>query len=316
MFVGTLWFAIFLQLALIIGVVYTLASDSVAMNRLQISVFGAVAIVFAVQGVNQGIFSGAPALDAMSAGWLILAIVDIVWVLYFTAEEDSLCFHVFNLMGTGGLTPPSRRRRTRTQGSIHNMATSNGGAYATNYSSGGGIGSHDMHYSPKMGSGMGSGVGNGGGGIMSQNSFGGASADGGNRSIGAAGSITNVPSTHGGGGPGSIGGGDMNNGPSSPLMAGVAAGTAGSAGSSDPTTAEPAFVQKAKALYTCRCFPTMPDDSILIFCYQTLHRLMIQMKFHSRRVRYWTSWISRANGGRLKRQTVQLEVSVHRSRLS
>ncbi|EEB94385.1 hypothetical protein MPER_06811, partial [Moniliophthora perniciosa FA553] len=63
--VNTLWFAIFLQLFLILGVLYTLASDSIAMHRLQISVFGAVAIVFSVQGVNQGIFSGIGSLEAM-----------------------------------------------------------------------------------------------------------------------------------------------------------------------------------------------------------------------------------------------------------
>jgi hypothetical protein len=43
----------------------------------QISVFGAVAIVFAVLGVNQGIFTHMGALNAMAAGWLVLAIVDV-----------------------------------------------------------------------------------------------------------------------------------------------------------------------------------------------------------------------------------------------
>ena len=73
---GTLWFAIFLQLFLILGVVHTLATDSLAMNRFQISVFGAVAIVFSVIGVDRTIFTSRPALDAVAAGWLILAIVD------------------------------------------------------------------------------------------------------------------------------------------------------------------------------------------------------------------------------------------------
>jgi len=71
----------------------------------------------------------------MSAGWLVLAVVDILWVLYFTSEEDSLMLHVFNLAGTGGLTPPSRRstrRHTRQLSSGHG----NGG-----YGYGGGISS-------------------------------------------------------------------------------------------------------------------------------------------------------------------------------
>lgn len=120
--VGVAWFGIFLELFLIIGVVHTLATDSIATHRLQISVFGSIAIVFAVIAVNDSIYSGRPSLDAMAAGWLILAIVDILWVIFFTSEEDSLAWHVLNSLGTGGLTPPSRRRR-----SAINLETANGG---------------------------------------------------------------------------------------------------------------------------------------------------------------------------------------------
>ncbi|KAL1748946.1 high osmolarity signaling protein SHO1 [Schizophyllum fasciatum] len=149
--VGTLWFAIFLHLFLILGVLYTLASDSLATNRFQISVFGAVALVFAVNGANAGLYAEDGALNAMAAGYLILAIVDILWLLFFTAEEESLLFHLFNRLGTGGLTPPSRRRRAR---SVHNMAPANG--YASGYGAGGGISSHDVAggaYDPKPASG-------------------------------------------------------------------------------------------------------------------------------------------------------------------
>ncbi|KAJ3830346.1 hypothetical protein F5880DRAFT_1516040 [Lentinula raphanica] len=245
--VGVLWFAIFLQLALILGVLYTLASDSIAMHRFQISVFGAVAIVFAVNGVQAGIFTGIGSLDAMSVGWLILAMVDIVWVMYFTSEEDSLALHIFNSMGTGGLTPPSRRRRTRAQ-SVHNVTNGYG-----SYASGGGIGPHDMPYNGKMTSGMGRGnlaspIGVGSTAVRSQNSFG-PSPDAATRSLGG-GSINNGP---GGGGPGSSGGGD--NGPSSPLMAG-AASNALQDSSADPNGAE-TYTYKAKALYA---YTQSPDD--------------------------------------------------------
>ncbi|KAJ7455924.1 hypothetical protein B0H11DRAFT_1965528 [Mycena galericulata] len=248
--VGVLWFAIFLQLALILGVLYTLATDSIAMHRFQISTFGAIAIVFAVTGVQSGIFTGVPSLDAMSAGWLILAMVDILWVLYFTSEEDSLTLHIFNLLGTGGLTPPSRRRRTRGPASVHDMP---GNGYATNYASGGGIGSHDMTYDTKMGSGMGSQAG---AGIRSQNSFGGGSEGGmGTRSLGtgAAGSMSNLPQ----GGPGSIGGAD--NGPSSPLMAGVGATPVGGApGGADAPPEN--YLYKAKALYAYTASVDDPNE--------------------------------------------------------
>ena len=114
------------------------------MHRFQISTFGAIAIVFSVSGVQEGIFTDRGALDAMAAGWLILAMINILWVLYFTSEEDSLVLHIFNLLGTGGLSPPGRRRRARAASSAHDMG---GNGYATGYG-GGGIGSND--YDTKM----------------------------------------------------------------------------------------------------------------------------------------------------------------------
>ncbi|KAI9510820.1 hypothetical protein F5148DRAFT_498286 [Russula earlei] len=151
--VGTLWFAIWLQLFLIFGVIYTLASDSIAMHRFQIVAFGSVAIVFAVIGVDRSIFTRFGSLDAVAAGWLILAMVDIIWVLYFTSEEDSLALYIFNSLGTGGLSSPSRRRRTRTT-SVHNPASYGGGGGYT--AAGIGPGTYDTKlngsFAPDIGS--------------------------------------------------------------------------------------------------------------------------------------------------------------------
>ncbi|KAK7058575.1 Transmembrane osmosensor [Paramarasmius palmivorus] len=254
--VGTLWFAIFLQLFLILGVLYTLASDSISMHRFQISVFGAVAIVFSVQGVQAGIFSGAGALQAMAVGWLILSMVNILWVLYFTAEEDSLCLYLFNSLGTGGLTPPSRRRRPRTQTSMHNMSANNG--YAPGYASGGGISSKDMTFGGGMG-GMGAagGVGAMSQGVRSQNSFGGGSTgDAATRSLGGAASIHNAPTSAG---AGSIGGAET--GPNSPLMAGVGAGAQLAPPSETATSPGSEVVNyRAKALYAYTASPDDPNE--------------------------------------------------------
>ncbi|KAI5826160.1 high osmolarity signaling protein SHO1 [Schizophyllum commune Tattone D] len=244
--VGTLWFAIFLHLFLILGVLYTLASDSLATHRFQISVFGAVALVFAVNGANAGLYAEDGALNAMAAGYLILAIVDILWLLFFTAEEESLLFHLFNRLGTGGLTPPSRRRRAR---SVHNMAPANG--YASGgYGAGGGISSHDVAtgafdakpvsgaFDARSGTasgafdnksaGAGAGLNSPGGGARSQHSLGGPTT--------ATGSVHSPRGEDGTG---------------SPLMAqGDMSGAA--------TSGE--FLPKAKALYAYTASPDDPNE--------------------------------------------------------
>lgn len=254
-FAGARWFTIFLELFLILGVLYTLATDSVSMHRFQISIFGAVAIAFTVNAVD---FNGNASFTAMSVGYLILSIVNILWVLYFTSEEDSLAYHILNSMGNGGLSPPSRRRRTRTQSSMHNMGGGNG--YVGGYTPGGAVGPQDVAYDTKVG-----GYQSGGNVIHSQNSFVG-SIEPANRSIGAGtggpGSINNAPGTTT---AGSIGGAD--NGPHSPLMAGVGAGGSQATNSALEPTSQPAdaFNYKARALYACTQFFTFFPVMVLTF---------------------------------------------------
>ncbi|GAA5863882.1 hypothetical protein JCM3774_001187 [Rhodotorula dairenensis] len=95
--VGVPWFGIFLQAFLNIGVFVTLATDNVGANRFQLSVFLAVALVMATIGVNLGIFQHASYQLAVGAGWLIIAIVDILWILYFTSTDDAWFTALFNV---------------------------------------------------------------------------------------------------------------------------------------------------------------------------------------------------------------------------
>ncbi|KAF8137864.1 hypothetical protein K438DRAFT_1881276 [Mycena galopus ATCC 62051] len=138
--VGSLWFAILLQAALNVGVLFAVATDSIQIARLQLATFGAIATVFAVQGTDLGVFSSEDTLRPMGAGYLVLAIVDILWVLYFTSEADSLALHLINHLGTGGLAPPSRRRRSARV----STTTAHTTASKLNYALGSGIGSPDM----------------------------------------------------------------------------------------------------------------------------------------------------------------------------
>lgn len=292
---NSLWFAVFLQLVVILGVLYTLATDSISMHRFQISIFGAIAIVFAVQGVTAGIFVPHAAFNAMGAGWLILAIVDILWVLYFTSEEDSLALYIFNMLGTGGLTPPSRRRRTRS--SMH-MQTGNG--YPNNYASGG-IGSHDYDgkaasgnfASPKPDS------------LRNQTSFGGSFND--NMMAfgpsGGAGSINNQGIV---GGAGSAVGND--NGPTSPLMSGVGAGNSSASATNVDVVEQPEnYSYKAKAMYACKWDFSCCWLSINLFN-QTPQIRMILMKYHSRKAKFSILWINQGSGGKQGKLMEQQEV--------
>ncbi|GAA5976265.1 hypothetical protein JCM10908_005435 [Rhodotorula pacifica] len=95
--VGIPWFGIFLQGFLNVGVFATLATDNVGANRFQLSVFLAVALVIATVGVNLGIFQTASYQLALGAGWLIIAVVDILWILYFTSTDDAWFTALFNV---------------------------------------------------------------------------------------------------------------------------------------------------------------------------------------------------------------------------
>ena len=55
----------------------------------QISIFAGLATVFAVLGVDQNIYASSRAQKAIGAGWLVTAIIDLLWIVYFTSPPDS-----------------------------------------------------------------------------------------------------------------------------------------------------------------------------------------------------------------------------------
>lgn len=133
---GVLWFSIFLQLFLILGIAATIASDSVALARFQISAFLAVALVFSVMGIDNGIYSGFGSENAVAAGYFILTIVNIIWLLFFTSEEDSAIYSLLTTFGNGQLGGPGGRG-ARSTGPITRVNNVNGsGGYGGSYSGG------------------------------------------------------------------------------------------------------------------------------------------------------------------------------------
>lgn len=244
-FVGTLWFGIFLELFLIITVLHTLASDSIGMHRLQISVFGAIGVVYAVQGADAGLYADQPARQAMGAGWLLLAFVNILWTLYFSAEEDSLMLHTFNSLGPGaGLSPASRsggtrRRHTTGQRGSNGYAGTGKEEHMGMGGMGMGGGMAPMHTGHTTGGGMGMGPGANTmtGRPVSQEAA---------RSIGAG--------TNGGRSIGEDA--QRAASPSTPLMSqAVPPGGGGAAVANDPEAGSYAY--KARALYA---YTASPDD--------------------------------------------------------
>ncbi|KAG9121334.1 Transmembrane osmosensor [Ceratobasidium sp. 392] len=180
----------------------------------------------------------------MGAGWLLLAFVNIIWTLYFSAEEDSSMLHTFNSLGSGaGLSPASRSgggRRRHAHAQSHSQRSSNGytGAGKEEHMGMSGMGMGGGIAPIHTGGGMGMGPGaNNMNRPMSQEAA---------RSIGA-----------GTGGGRSIGeDAQRAASPSTPLMSqAVPPGGGGAAVGNDPEAG--AYAYKARALYA---YTASPDD--------------------------------------------------------
>ena len=55
----------------------------------QISIFAALVTVFAVLGVDENIYFPLGVQKAIGVGWLITAIINLLWIIYFTSPPDS-----------------------------------------------------------------------------------------------------------------------------------------------------------------------------------------------------------------------------------
>ncbi|TFK34192.1 hypothetical protein BDQ12DRAFT_690068 [Crucibulum laeve] len=95
-FVGPLWFAILIQLGIIIRLYMALRTDSSHTHRIQLVIFAAMAVVFGVNGVDRNIFSGQRAQQALAAGWLISSIINVLWILHLTSEPSSFVLRILD----------------------------------------------------------------------------------------------------------------------------------------------------------------------------------------------------------------------------
>ena len=91
--VRILWFGFVVQTILtlvVFGVIIgSTTYDAAYAYGMQVAILSALACVFAVMGVDRTIYVRRAALRATGAGWLLLAIVDLLWVIYFTSPPQS-----------------------------------------------------------------------------------------------------------------------------------------------------------------------------------------------------------------------------------
>lgn len=133
-----------------------MATDSIGLVRLQVSAWTIVALVFAVQGINLGIYEDVGSYRAMAAGYFVLTIVLVLWLFFFTAEEGSPIFNFFYSVGGGfPMSSSGRRQRGGGMGGAGSSAASR--SQMRMASGGGGSG---------VGNGYANGLGGGGGGYQ------------------------------------------------------------------------------------------------------------------------------------------------------
>ncbi|KAG6823925.1 hypothetical protein H0H92_008592, partial [Tricholoma furcatifolium] len=89
-FVGPLWYAIVLQTFVILITVYGILTVTLPLYHSTLGAFSLLVVVFAVDGVDRNLFNPViPAQRALSAGWLLAAIIDTIWIVYFTSSPYS-----------------------------------------------------------------------------------------------------------------------------------------------------------------------------------------------------------------------------------
>ncbi|GMK54573.1 hypothetical protein CspeluHIS016_0111590 [Cutaneotrichosporon spelunceum] len=162
---GGLWFAIWVQILVIVFFLITVANGSLHRHRFALAIFTAICVVFAVQGV-QGLYPPAHGPKvANGVGWLLLCIVDLVWLLFLTSDEDSWLFYTFSsgaVSGWGASSSSGRRqsgRASRAEAGIYGNESGNESAGLRANGADRGMSSHELpattYANDRMGGSMG-----------------------------------------------------------------------------------------------------------------------------------------------------------------
>ncbi|KAK0524057.1 Transmembrane osmosensor [Tilletia horrida] len=258
---GSPWFVIFLELALLIGTVVAITANSLPSSQLQLAAFTAVAIPLAIDAITESVYANSSSLNAMAAGYFLLVFYNILFLLYLTSDEDSAIGSLIANFGDGALAAPASGTGAGGAGGF-------GGVRKANASRGGVGGYSGASQGGYSSTGFGGGANTSAGGYHQAYGNSPSAADlagaGGNKNgnmTGAGGAASIRSGAHsgiGGGGPGSVTGHSTNAGGahniSSPRSGAI---------STDAQTFEsnpPEYGYKARALYAYQASPDDPTE--------------------------------------------------------
>lgn len=108
------WWAIAYMFCCVLGVLVTVASDSIYTYHVAIVGFLAAGLVFTTSAVNSLVYSSDGAHEAAAAGFILLSMVAIVWIFYYGSQPTSVPRHAidsFALHKDGRVTARSSRQR-------------------------------------------------------------------------------------------------------------------------------------------------------------------------------------------------------------
>ncbi|KAK0499825.1 hypothetical protein EDD18DRAFT_1350016 [Armillaria luteobubalina] len=88
--VGVLWFATVVQFFVNVGVTRRVFyTGGTCPHQHQIANFASMAVVLGVIGVDRTVYSNDQRRQVTAAGWIILSVIDILWVLHFSKDTGA-----------------------------------------------------------------------------------------------------------------------------------------------------------------------------------------------------------------------------------
>ncbi|KAK0612484.1 high osmolarity signaling protein SHO1 [Bombardia bombarda] len=84
------WFGLILYFFLIVGIFVVIASDAVQTYHVAVVGYLAAALVCSTSSINNLVYLSQPAKQATAAGYIVLAMVTIVWIFYFGSAPSAV----------------------------------------------------------------------------------------------------------------------------------------------------------------------------------------------------------------------------------